>query len=85
MPDYEDELNKYTFKDQYVGSDDETARRILDTIEAVGNPPEVPDRMPESRTAYKMAKAFGLLVQHLQSKGLISEEEIDEILFKTTR
>ena len=67
---YEKELREKTFKDD----DLDTGRRTFYTL-----------RQAPAIQADANSKLLGLLMQHLANRGLIAANEIDAMLFETTR
>ncbi len=68
---FEDELRDKTFKEENFG----TERRVFETL----------IRTPKSAEIHTLQKYISLLTAHLESKGLLSTAELDELLFQATR
>lgn len=70
MATREQELRDKTFKDQGMSA----SERVLTML------------LPDTRyTDARNSKLLALLITHLTKKGLISEEELDDILLDSTR
>ena len=67
MASMEDVLREKTFK----GQTEDLPRRIFYTLDA-----------DKALQTHRNSKAIALLVDHLHKKGLISDKEIDELLFQ---
>lgn len=67
MPNKEDILREKTHKEEGM----ETDRRVFYTLTA-----------EEKLTSHRNSKAIASLVKLLEEKGLISESDIDELLFE---
>lgn len=68
MPTKDEILREMTFKEEGL----ELSKRVYYTLTA------------DERTEGKLtAKALALLIDHLHKAGLLSESEIDELLFET--
>jgi len=70
----EEILRRDTFKDDFEGEDDGTARRVLETLTHA-----------EVLAQVKIAMALGLLIGELEKKGMLTGEEIDVLLLKCVR
>ena len=85
MPTKEEQLYERTFK----GQTDSTDQRVYYTIRAPmwKDPPQpTPSEWtPEDRSmAHRTASILGGLIQHLETKGLLAEADLDEILLSAT-
>jgi hypothetical protein len=68
---------EHTFKEE--GFD--TGRRVFETIRGHKTPGAA---AVEDVRSNRLAKAVGLLVETLESRGILSDEDIDEYLYKLT-
>lgn len=68
MPNIEDILAEQTYKDDHA----ETGRRIYETLKD--------DKVSHH---HRTAKLLSLLIQELESKGILSELDIDSLLLDT--
>jgi hypothetical protein len=85
MPNRDDELNERTFK-----GTDTTEQRVYYTLHApmMKDPPRpIPGEWTrdDRSQAHRTASVLSQLIEHLEKKGLLAEEELDEILLNATR
>jgi len=73
MPTRDDILRDLTFKEE--GSS--VARRVADTLFG----PEA-DGADNAARLTRIANAIGLLVSHLHETGALSDEQLDDLLFR---
>lgn len=78
MPNYEDELAKYTFK----GDAETTQQRVFHTLTA-GLAPALGDSTPVhlENGIIRTAKAVAHVLAVLHARGLVTAEELDGILY----
>lgn len=69
MPNLEDVLSEKTFKQDGL----ETSRRVFYTID-----PKIND----ANALHKTTKLLGILIEKLESRGILSEDDIDAMLLE---
>jgi len=85
MANRDDELYKRTFK----GQTESTHQRVYYTLHAafLKDPPEATPQewtRDDRRQAHRTGSILAGLIEHFEKKGLLTDEELDEILLMAT-